>query len=189
MALSNWQPPDTSKPPSNTNMGNGEQRPLYEAVGRALSEWEYAEMTMAWLFAVLIESKSDAGVRAYGIGSSLGRRDASLLASEEFFRSRNFDEPQTKVDREEVAALITAYGNALEYRNKMAHGMVTQRVNGFGFFLHAPQYASKRLDKEKRATSTYFYTSRHMRAFCGRFSEIRREAERLAYSLRERYGV
>jgi hypothetical protein len=189
MALSNWQPPDTSKPPSNTNMGNVEQRPLYEAVGLALSEWEYTEMAMAWLFAALIESRSDAGARAYGtIGGPNGRRDAINFAGEEFFRSRNSDDQQTKTDNADVTALMKAYETATEFRNKIAHGIVTQRVNGFGFFLHAPQYASKRLDKQARISSTYFYTARHIRAFASRFSEIRREAERLAYLLRERYG-
>jgi hypothetical protein len=85
MSLPKWQPPKTQKP-SGQNRGESEKAPIFEAVGRALSEWEHAEMAMARLFGALIESESDAAALAYGtINGANGRREAISYASEEFF--------------------------------------------------------------------------------------------------------
>jgi hypothetical protein len=50
---------------------------IYIAVGKALSQWERAEDGFAILFEILVESKSEAAIRAYGsITNSAGRREA-----------------------------------------------------------------------------------------------------------------
>jgi hypothetical protein len=189
MSLSKWQAPqNTDQPPSQINRGHSEKRPLYEAVGRALSEWEYAELSLAWLFSALIESDSAAAARAYGtIGGPTGRRDALTFASEEFFRFRDNSDPQTKIDQDDVAGVIKAYENAIQYRNNIAHGIIMSRIDttlgSFGWFLQAPEYASKKHDKMTH-TSKYYYNSDNISALAKRFSEIQQEAQRLAFHIR-----
>ena len=78
------------KRPPPQEQGDKDEKPIYEAVGRALSAWERADQELAELFGILIEctdSKSYAAVkRAYGaIENSTLRRKAVEAAAEVYF--------------------------------------------------------------------------------------------------------
>jgi hypothetical protein len=182
MALSDWTPPPFAQRPSEDHRGESDKTPLFEAVGRALSDWEYGEMAMAWLFGLLVESDSDAAVKAYGtIYGGPGRKDAFSFAVAEFFTRH----PDRVSDRHDMEKLLAAYEMAWSYRNNIAHGIVMAIIDTHaapaGWFLQSPEYASKKRDPHNTFYSRYYYNVPDIENAIKRFREIQQEAERLSH--------
>jgi hypothetical protein len=131
--------------PPRADHGDSDDDQLYRAVGYALSQWEGLEIALSGLFAVLVESKSQAATRAYGaLASARARVEALASAAEVFFAteiSSHFDTFQ---------AILKVVGWAGSRRNDIAHGIVLTYARhdtvGGGFFLVAPHYNSRKTD-------------------------------------------
>lgn len=83
-----------NSPPSK-EYGDVTDDAVFLAVGRALSTWEEIEVALANMFALFVESYSDAAKRAFGaISSSSGRREALENAAEMFASMQGDDFPK-----------------------------------------------------------------------------------------------
>src|SRR5215471_7697550 len=123
--------------------GDPDSDTLYSAVGKTLSQWEALEIELGRLFAILVESKSHAAARAYGVlASATGRYDLLEKAAEVYFANR--DSYQAFKDLMKVLRL------ASPRRNDVAHGHVRDYAapdtEGGGFYLVAPDYNTRRTD-------------------------------------------
>lgn len=190
MPLRNWHPPPRILP-SLDHKGENERRAIYEAVGMALDEWEQLEVLLAQLFAVLCESTSAAARRAYGtITGPFGKREALEHAALEFFEMRQAkckgrEEAVCQAQKDGVSQIVSGYGRASEYRNNIAHGTtsrfyIKQEHNGdadLGYFLHAPPYATRKLDPKEYWRSSYFYRKTEIEHCATRFKAIAFQAD------------
>ncbi len=198
MPLRNWHPPPR-KLPSLTHRGEASPAPIHEAAGAALDQWEALERSLAQLFGVLCESPSKAPRRAYGtITGALGRVPALEAAAFEFFQRRDAEreadqslEATHDAWKNGVSGLIDAYSKAGELRNNIAHGMVSVLALvqegepvGLGMFLHAPSYATRKLDREAAWQSKYFYRKKEIDHCRQRFERIAFEVETYIFELK-----
>lgn len=138
-----WRRPEARK------HGDRSSPALYQAVGRALSNWERADQEMASLFMVLVGCDdpvtSTAVRRAYGsIESNVGRRNAILAAAEIYFRKHW----HIKSIRTSIVEVLEGVSFASKRRDDIAHGIVIDgiRVDGadYGVFLMPPEYNTGR---------------------------------------------
>ena len=176
--------------------GDAASDTLYLAVGKALSQWETLEIELGQLFAVLVESPSQAASRAYGVvASALGRRDLLEKAAEVYFAKRSEDD-YTTFDN-----LMKALKHASTCRNNIAHGHVREYaapdMEGGGFYLVAPDYNTRRTvafidlsadsaDPFAYSRHRYAYTATQVTEVGGRFAVLAREANNLARQLNRR---
>lgn len=128
----------------------GDRRPtqLYCGVGKVTSRWEFIELAMAELFGVLVADGSITSLRVYGALSGVSaRKDVIRAAMETYFQH------DAKSDLEkQVRSVLLAYDRASWQRNDIAHGIVTQFVNGgtkevSGFLLVPPSYSTKKFGR------------------------------------------
>jgi hypothetical protein len=190
-------PPEYSLPAtwalSRAPFGDENDDPLYLAIGRALSEWEELETALSGLFAVLVESRSSAAVRAYGIvASAQGRYDLLCNAAEVFFAER--DQAVYAQFREIIKVLRLVS----PCRNNLAHGVVRQYANysaeGGGFYQVSPEYNSRRTtaftdfsaesqDPFAFSTHKYAYTSSQVNSLRDSFHLLTIEVSNFARNL------
>ena len=103
--------------PEAKETGDSQRDPLYRAVGKALSQWERAEEGFAELFRILIGSRSNAAVRAYGsITNSAGRREALRSAAEVVFLESDVPDIEIK----EFKDLLIHFEKASSRRDDIA---------------------------------------------------------------------
>ena len=130
---------------------------IYIAVGKALSQWERAEEGFAMLFEILVESKSDAAIRAYGsITNSAGRREALRSAAEVTFEVRGISD----IMRKEFKELMTHFEKASSRRDDIAHGITMHETAGdhnLGWFLLVPTYNTSRSHAFSQDQSKVFW--------------------------------
>jgi hypothetical protein len=173
--------------------GDEHDDPLYLAVGKALSQWEELETALSGLFAVLVESRSPAATRAYGIvASAQGRYDLLCNAAEVYFAER--DQAAYAQFREIIKTLRLASPR----RNDVAHGVVREYaapdVEGGGFYLVSPDYNSRRttafidlsedsLDPFDFSLHKYAYTTSQVIDLRDRFHLLTTEVSNLARNL------
>jgi hypothetical protein len=131
-----------------------DRRVIYLGVGHALSNWEHVEAAAAMFFSAFVESRSIAGIRAYGtINGSRAREAALRQASETFFFLRKVDRQKDRAAHdiitktEKIAnCLIHNYGKASARRTDIAHGIATKlsrdKTPEMSWFLVAPNYQS-----------------------------------------------
>ncbi len=155
--------------------GNRSVKPIYQAVGHALSQWELVEFFLSSLFRTFVESHSDAASRAYGaIVSTTGRYDALSEASQVFFMRH-----QNKFDSENAESLkklLGSYRNATGRRNDIAHGWaiyIKIENKSKGAYLQAPDYNSRKRDPIKFSTSlgsNYSYSKSEIDELADKFT-------------------
>lgn len=110
--------------------GDVDERAVFDAVGRALTEWETLEVECAKMFAVFVSANQKRtyhapAVRAYGTITSADTRYKMLkLASESYFERRPAKRVQFEADWN---AMLNGYFQYKDRRNEIAHGLV-QRV-------------------------------------------------------------
>jgi hypothetical protein len=160
-----WKRPDPQP------KGDDKAQTIYQAVGEALSQWEYVDQRLADLFLAFTSDASADDTtkrairRAYGsIISTAGRRAAIRAASEIYFG------PPTKViglefrlppEAEDVenglVSILSAAQWASRLRDDIAHGLVREdmeivtrrddeiiKEEQFGSFLMPPEYNTER---------------------------------------------
>jgi hypothetical protein len=127
---------------------------IYLGVGHALSNWERVESAAAMFFSEFVESRSVAGIRAYGtINGSRGREAALRQAAETFFSLRKVGHQKERATHDIIAKtekvvnrLIHNYGQASARRTDIAHGIAEElsrdKAPEMSWFLVAPNYRS-----------------------------------------------
>ncbi len=151
--------------------GDVDERAIFDAVGRALTEWETLEIECAKLFAVFVSANHKRSyhapaVRAYGTVTSVDTRFKMLqLAAESYFSKRPAKRDSFEEDCND---LLGEYKQYAARRNEIAHGLVqkvfitrkaTKRVSRqsvIGIFLLPSFYNPKKFKGEK---FTYRYVS------------------------------
>ena len=180
------RPPPTPKspkpwdpPPLALDSGDVSASVTYEAVGRALSQWEKFESELAALFAVFVGGHPTSvppAIRAYGsIQTFRGRADMIEAAAEAFFAI--FPNPQLDLETRASKFMVRARGWSSR-RNEIAHGVVWEPhfANGKkGAALFPSRYATSKnkmmADKTlnpatwSHQSPVYAYTSAHLKAF------------------------
>lgn len=134
--------------------GAQSEKLVYLGVGHALSNWEHVESSMAVLFSTFVESRTIAGIRAYGtINGSRAREAALRQAADAFFSIRKATHRKDRAAYEEINkfekitnSLIHNYGLASARRADIAHGVawriVTNNDDQCSWFLVVPNYQS-----------------------------------------------
>jgi hypothetical protein len=156
MSRKPWQVVDPSP------MGDPDERAIFDAVGRALTEWEGVEVECAKLFAVFVSARRKRtyhapAVRAYGsIIGTRARSDMLQLAAESYFDKW----PAKRLSFEKKCMdLIGEYKEYANRRNDIAH-VAVKRVfitrKARGIYLLPSFYNPKQFKNEE---FTYLYVS------------------------------
>jgi hypothetical protein len=95
---------------------------IFEAVGRATSDWEYFEAYFGLLFGALVEAPDHTGaaMRAYGTVQSFKARSAMVVAAAKAYFLRH---PRSEFETQ-FNDLIGWAGALSGRRNEIAHGIV-----------------------------------------------------------------
>ena len=112
-----WDPPHATQ-------GDTTENEIFEAVGRAITDWEFVEEELARIFAALVGTvghpRPGPAVRAYGsIIGFKARADMIQAAGNTFFQSRHAPQLQAKFN--ELMAETLNWSNR---RNDIVHGRV-----------------------------------------------------------------
>jgi hypothetical protein len=170
-------PPNHWDPPPAPPIGNRSVRVIHEAVGNALSQWEWVEYFLAGIFHTLIESHSHAAKRAYGIltGSPV-KADSIREASAVFFMFHQ--DRFSEEDQSALAKLLGSYREASARRNDIAHGWpVYIKIDNKskGTFLQAPDYNTRRTNPIKFRSSlgsSYSYSKSEIMEITEKFTKF-----------------
>ncbi len=165
--------------------GNRSQARLYEAVGRALSEWERYDAVLSFMFSAFVTTKDFlAARRAYGsVRTFEGRCEMLRAAAEAYF----IDHPD-----EALAArfkqIMTNSKNYSERRNDITHAAVDhfrpeppkkQKMPAPNTYALFPSFATFR-NRDPDGTPTYCYTADELEYFRQEFFKLRRPAADLS---------
>lgn len=151
--------------------GDIDEKALFDAVGRALTEWETLEVECAKIFAVFVSANHKKAyhapaVRAYGTITSADTRFKMLqVASESYFAKR----PAKRTSfQKQWNDMLGEYKQYKDRRNEIAHGLVQRvfitgkttakgaRHGAIGMYLLPSFYNPKKFKGEK---FTYQYVS------------------------------
>ena len=187
--------PDDSLPPwtrpsgGPARHGDKSARPIYEAIGRAVSNWEGAEVAALILFAALTTDEKDIAnfSRTFSIRDRAIqlRRAASSLP---FSEGNNKEVANLKV---EIEALVDAYEGWSERRNDVAHGCVTPMWSPdyanpecptVRTFSVCPSHANKK--KWFAGDPIYNLNASEIRAFARAFVVLDKQFEQMAKRVR-----
>lgn len=113
---------------------------IFEAVGRALSRWEWMEYWASQLYAYLLGSDSRGAEIGYGALIAFSQRKELLIGAEKAFRFR-IEAPFNC-----VPDLIRQIDKFSPRRNEIAHGMAVE-VKGCGIYLAPAWYNSTKFPK------------------------------------------
>ena len=171
MSKQPWDIRDTSP------LGDGDDNAIFNAVGRALTEWETVEVECAKLFAVFVSTRHKRtyhapAVRAYGsIVGTRSRKNMLQLAAETYFANRK---TKKAAFEEQFAKLIGEYDQYSNRRNEIAHGFVkqialTKRHKAIGYYLLPSFYNPK---KFKKGGFTYLYISKDLVHYRQEFTKL-----------------
>lgn len=129
--------------PAEKDMGSNDADVVFISVGKALSEWEKIENTLAVLFGLLTESKTHAAQRAYGAITGSHVRKQTLINAGEIFA----DNHKVTFKMDELELICKHYAEGAGKRNEIAHAVVTLisvDEKSKGYFLTPPSYLSKK---------------------------------------------
>jgi hypothetical protein len=164
--------------------GDSDENAIFNAVGRALTEWEQVETECARLFAIFVSAHQQRtyhapAVRAYGcIISFKSRAEMLRMAGTAYF-----DKRKTKKDSFErgFKNIIKEYSAYSDRRNEIAHGcvksvFVTEKNNkrghrrgAIGLYLLPSFYNPKKFRDE---AFTYQYTSSDVIHYAQEFTKL-----------------
>jgi hypothetical protein len=183
----------TTKPwddPPRPEHGDKKANTTYEAVGRALSQWEHVECKCAELFAILVETHWDAltlerpihpAIQAYG--SVLGSAARTIMieyASRAYFRWY----PNENLQKRLSHLITTEVSKLAKKRDYIAHGIVDLRFSfrenkkaKLGYWLVPSYYASKTNPIE--GPNAYAYTADSINYFTKQFDRLWIELDKL----------
>jgi hypothetical protein len=164
--------------------GDIDEKPVFDAVGRALTEWETLEVECARMFAVFVSANQKRSyhapaVRAYGTITSADTRFNMLqLASESFFERRPSKRASFETQWNDMLGEYKQYKNR---RNEIAHGLVQRvfvtgkrtkkgaRRQAIGIYLTPSFYNPK---KFKSGKFTYLYVSGDIIHYAQEFTKL-----------------
>jgi hypothetical protein len=160
--------------------GDVDENAIFNAVGRALTEWEALEVECAKLFAVFVsanhkKSYHAPAVRAYGTVTSADTRHKMLqFAADSYFDKRP---PKRKAYKQQCDSLLGEYKQYSLRRNEIAHGsvkrvFVTQKGKHrslIGIYLLPSFYNPKKFKNEE---FTYQYVSGDIIHYKQEFSKL-----------------
>jgi hypothetical protein len=138
---------DYWKRPPNRNEGDAAQEAILQAVGEALSAWEYMEEDVAIMFVALVGgSMSSASPirRAFGVVNSSSTRREMILAAAEAYFGGFWDDKNVRVS---FGRVLEAISWASKRRDDIAHGIaksITLDQKPFGWFLFPANYNTER---------------------------------------------
>lgn len=186
-------PWDIPPPPKK---GDASKSTTYEAVGLALSNWEFFEFDLGLMFITLLRANEGiAARRAYGsIITFRGRLEMIEAAAEAYFLVHRA--PRVKADFRSLMNRAQKYGAR---RNEIAHGRVQEfklerRKKSDGWALYPSHFNSNKmtlsgtrrrkvyLHVHARLAVTqprYVYTSTEISAFAAHFRELADETSKL----------
>jgi len=164
-------------------MGDSDENQIFNAVGRALTEWEQVENACARLFAILVSANQRRtyhapAVRAFGLINSVNTKCDMLRAAAipYFARRRSKAQFQAK-----FKTLMGEYSDFSGRRNDIAHGMLSrvfitgkrtsrgERRGAVGFYLLPSFYNPKKFKEEK---FSYQYTSSDLIHYRQEFTKL-----------------
>jgi len=172
-----WDPRDPSP------MGDSDENAIFNAVGRALTEWEQVENACARLFAIVVSVNQRRtyhapAVRAYGCIVSVPTKCEMLrLAATPYFARRK---SKTQFEAQ-FRKLVAEYADFSGRRNDIAHGSVNRvfitekrtakghRRGAIGFYLLPSFYNPKKFKEEK---FSYQYTSSDVTYYKQEFTKL-----------------
>jgi hypothetical protein len=164
-------------------MGDSDENQIFNAVGRALTEWEQVENACARLFALLVSANQRRtyhapAVRAYGCISSVPTKCDMLRAAATPYFARRKSKTQFEA---QFKKLVGEYSDFSARRNDIAHGSVNRvfitdkrtakghRRGAIGFYLLPSFYNSKKFKEEK---FSYQYTSSDLIHYQQEFTKL-----------------
>ncbi len=178
--------------PTRSPKGDESSCTIYMAVGITLSKWEVLETYFATTFQYLVESKSNAALRAYGaMASAKARRDALDAAAEAFFYLHQVP----KVESDRFNKLMNHFYLASSRRNEIAHGVLAA-VTDIGCYLTPPDYNTNKTKIEKEIWEgdifaalglDYAYTSNDINHFKDRFTVLGNASLEYLVELQKQY--
>jgi len=173
-------------------VGDPDENPLFNAIGRALTSWETVEIECARLFAVFVSARLKRtyhapAVRAYGsIVGTYGRKKMLQLAAEAYFARRPI---QRALFEERCAKLIGEYDQYAIRRNEIAHGLVRRiflikgrRRPTIGIYL-IPSFYNPKKFKFKSEDFAYRYISGDVIHYKQEFDKLQLRLEALVKDL------
>lgn len=179
--------------------GDSDWKKIWQAVGMALSAWEYVEEECALLFSVLVDSKSEAAYRAYGcIVSNSTRREMLQHSAESFFEIHKVIDG----DRTFFYDLMKHLEKGSSIRNEIAHGAVLGIIikkQSHEYFLLPPIYNSRKNTTEVATAPTleprllrkakYSYVTMDVGNFAQKFHWLRGALEAYRQALSNAYPL
>jgi hypothetical protein len=178
--------------------GDRDPNDLFVAIGKALTEWENVEWSLAELFAVVVSARSKSvfwqpAVQAYGsIVSFNGRCEMLRVAGEAYFSTRK----QRAHRADDFKKLVNEAGHYAGRRNEIAHGKVSEvywydsrkNAKSHGFYLIPALFNPKKVKKSTGMAYGYVstdllhykqeFTKLHLRIAGFRHGMTNREAAR-----------
>src|ERR1019366_5663736 len=171
-----------------SKVGDKKSSTTCEAIGRALTQWEYLESKLAELFAVLVsaewetsETPTDPAIRAYGsIVGTAARLTMIDEAAKAYFRIY-----KNKVLEKKLSDFITTECRPFAgQRNNIAHGIVeiffssTPKLK-LGYWLVPSFYGTKKNPMD--APRSYAYTSTEINYYTKQFDLLWVKAGKLIH--------
>jgi hypothetical protein len=165
--------------------GEKKDSAIYEAVGRALSQWEHLESKLADLFAFMVGTYREPGLapsqpalRAYGaVVGSAARIGMLEEAAKAHFRLHENEILQRRLEK-----LCHECRQFAGQRNNIAHGVAVQFFNsrparGLAWYLQPSPYGAKKNPMD--APPGYSYTSVEIGYFTDQFGKLYVRVEEL----------
>lgn len=165
-------------------LGDRDENAIFNAVGRALTEWEHVESACARLFAVFVSANyrrayHAPAVQAFGCVTSVKTKgDMLRLAATAYFQKRKTKQAAFQRQFSQAVNEYVAYSNT---RNDIAHGCVQRvflteraigirrRAGGIGCYL-VPSFFNPK--KFKLDQFTYRYTSSDLIHYTQEFTKL-----------------
>lgn len=177
-----------------SDKGDPEDGALYEAVGRALTQWETLEGILAEIFGLLCGANLREGgaIRAYGVVSAFTGRKDMLDAAFEVCPLKEGAEAAT------LPALLKRAKMFSARRNEIAHGVVlgvTDKAIFRGYYLVPAHYNSRKRNPvfpdqpdfadaiSQMIFGKYAYTANQIDGYREQFFHLTSDASRIAQAL------
>ena len=152
--------------------------PIFYMVGSSLSSWEYVEGIVARLFGAVVGLGGHNVIvaqRALGkVGNSKGRAEIVQEAINTAFLFKPQDAEMTKL-KSDLTAYLSLIGAFSTRRNEIAHGAVTEFMEGLpykGYFHCAASYNTNKFKTPNPLAPSYRFNSQTIARFGAEFAKL-----------------
>lgn len=169
--------------PPRPEKGDAAIEAVFEAVGRALTDWETLEECWAGVFAFMVAPHDDLSqdapaVRAYGAIVGFTGRQGMLEAAASAYFQRN----PSSTDEATFRELIGLTSRLSARRNELAHGRASWWMRD-GHFLFPASYNTKK--NPLRSPPLYAYTSVTIGQLRQHFRDLALRVDRWCWDMRQ----